>query len=337
MLLRQYLAALLLCAAGCGDPESGSFGLLVEQPRLDLGEVLEGTDQLVEFGFEVGGAEVIVYDIESSCGCLNARLLSADGQELALGQALPLHSRGSVRATWKTAGYSGARESTLKLLGTGPGMPMTLRFTGDLASWYQVEPRPVTFEAASRDQGGRVRVTVRADQPFRLLDRLALTQPLVVEGIPSEQAAREQHFEIVLPADSAEEGEHRGFVQIRTDQELPVVVPVIFTVASEIVIQPVGRFLAGGIHLGQADSSVLEVRSRVGTLADVTARWEGPPGVQIHVVTLEEQRRYQLQLVFAEDLALGPLRGTIHISMAHRSDGRQQRVDRAVPFVGVVN
>lgn len=322
----------------CGQADggtSGGRGLVFDQPRLELGELISGEVRELRFDYTVEGGGVVPTGFQSSCGCINMRFV-VDGEELPLHQELVSGSRGQLVVEWKTAGFLGEKLSTLKLLGTGPGLPQVLKFNGTLEPWFLLEAPVADLGSVDGSQEIRHKVTVRGPEPFRLLDILAGAPPLEIEGLASAAAATEQSFELVLPAGKGEEGEHKGFVQIRTDQPYTLTVPLRYQIAGRLWLKPSRRILLGGISQGVEHTVVMEVGVRQGELPPPQARWEGVDGVEISVVTLDELKHYQIKVVLPSDLASGPVTGRIYLQLLHRDRDQVQSLERVVQLLGVV-
>ncbi len=323
-----------LAACGPADPGSGR-GLVFMQPRQQLGKLISGEVRELSFDYQVDGSGVVPTGFQTSCGCLNVRYLQ-DGEEMPLHQELEAGSKGQLRVEWRTAGYLGEKLSTVQLLGSGPGFPQVVKFTGTLDPWFELEAPIAELGVVDGTKEIRHQVTVRGPEPFRLLDILAGAPPLMVEGLLSDEAATEHSFELVLPAAKGEEGEHKGFVQIRTDQPYTLTVPFRYEIAGVLWLKPSRRLLLGGIVQGVESTAVMEVGVRRGELPPPTVRWEGVDGVEISVVTLDDLKHYQIKVVLPSDLALGPVTGRIYLQLVHRDRDQVHSLERVVQLLGVV-
>lgn len=324
--------------AGCGaEPAADEAGLLFEEPRQELGVLTSGEDRPVKFDFHVHGQSVIVHRIESSCGCIDIEMRDSTGELLPFGQPIPAGTLGVLHALWRTAGYLGERESTLKLLGEGPGLPMTLRFTGTLEPWFEIEPAVVRFEPGSREQAQSAEVVVRGPEPFAMVDILAAIAGVRVEGLPSTEQATEHRLRLVREANAVEEGRRAGFLQLRTShpQGYSATIPVEFEVASPVWMRPAGRYLLGEVIDGRVAVAPIELGAREGSLEIRESEVLGLEGATVKVETREDSRRFALELVLSPDLASGPVRGTIQVLLAHRVSGRESLLQREIQFFGL--
>lgn len=324
----------MLAACSDGTASSGG-GLIFDQPRQQLGQLISGEVRELSFDYQVGSADVVPTGFHTTCGCINVHFWQ-DGEKLPLNQPLPAGSQGQLKVEWKTAGFLGEKKSTVQILGTGPGLPQALHFTGTLEPWFLLEQPVADLGVADGNSEIRHQVTVRGPEPFRLLDVLAGAPPLEIAGLPSAEAATEHQFELVLPAGKGEEGEHKGFVQLRTDQPYTLTVPLKYQIAGDLWLKPSRRLLLGGLSQGVSHTSVMEVGVRVGELQEPKVRWQGADGVEISVVTLEELKRYQIKVVLPSDLALGPVTGKIYLQLLHRNRDQVQSLERVVQLLGVI-
>lgn len=324
--------------AGCGSELSADApGLMFDEPRQALGVLTSGEERPVRFEFEVRGAPVTVHRIDSSCGCIDLEFRDSDGRVLPLGQPIAQGTEGTLHAVWRTAGYLGERESTLRLLGEGPGLPATLRFTGTLEPWFEVDPPVVRFEPGAREQEQSAAVVVRGPEPFLLTDILAGVAGLRVEGLPSTESTREHHLRLVREANVAEEGRRAGFVQIRSDhaEGFTATIPVEFEVASPVWLRPAGRYLLGEVVDGRIQAPAIELGAREGSLEIREAKVLDLEGATVKVETREGARRFTLELALPPDLASGPVRGTIQVLLTHRLAGRESLLQREIQFFGL--
>jgi hypothetical protein len=328
---------LLLGGCGQSDPAE-AVGLLFEQPRLELGEMISGEERLVLFPFEVSDAPVRVNRFVSSCGCLDVELVSEQGEAFELGSLIPAGTRGELRAVWRTSGYIGNRESTVRLLGEGPGLPQTVRFSGFLKPWFVIEPEIASFAAADRDVEQELFVTVRGPEPFRLLDILASSTGIRVEGLPSAEPSTEQVVRLIREAGESEEGRRAAFLQLRSDFEgYSATIPVEVIVQSQVWVAPAKRYLLGKVVDRVITAPPLEFGAREGELEVLEVRSEGVEGVQLKYETIEAGKRFRLRLELPAGLASGPLRGTIHLRFAHRLAGRESLLEREIQYFGLAS
>lgn len=338
---RAFAPAVLLglAIAACGKasaPPADAVGMLFDPVHLDLGTRTRGEQVEVAFPFEVLDHAVTVNDFELSCGCVEVQLVDAAGAPLPLREALAAGTTGELRVVWETKGYSGGRQSTIRVLGSGPGLPQTLRFDAELESWYQFEPKLAEFPAAGRDEEQRLTVRLSAPEAFEILD-IAASFPGVRPGKWSSGSAHSHTVELIREAHVAEEGQRTGFVQLRTDREgLVAAIPVRYTIASEVWVQPGRRWLLGEVNSGQYQAPELILGARTGTLEVLDLVWEGPEGGELKLVTVEPDSRFKVELVLPADLASGPVRGTIHVRLAHRNLGEETIVEREIPVYGLV-
>ncbi len=329
------LAASLLTLAACGEGAAVADGLWVEQPDRSLGSLQSGEVREIRFPFEVRGAAVRVLGFEESCGCSDSHLL-VGGEMVPVGSELGAGSRGEVVVSWRTAGFQGFKQSTLKLVGEGPGLPLELKFSAELQPFFRAQPDKLLLDGLSGAEEEVFEIVVRADVPFRLLDILASLPPWKVRGLPSSAAALEQRIELVLPPGVGEIGRHQGFLQIRTDQELPFTLPISYELIPELWTRPSRRLLFGPLDPARSHTARLEVGVQRGHLAVPVVHSEGIDGLEVHVVTLEDAKRYQVQAILPAGLAAGPIAGKIRLRLVHTVDGAETPVEREIQVLGVV-
>ncbi len=322
----------------CGPASADGFaakGLFFPQPRQELGTLISGEVRELAFDFEIRGSGVIPHRFQTSCGCLNVRFV-IEGKAFPLHEELPEDARGQLLIEWKTAGFLGEKPSTVQILGEGPGLPQTLKFTGTLEPWFELQPPILNFGMVDGTKDEVRTVVARGPEAFRLLDIMAGMPPLEIRAVASAQAGLEQQFEVVLPKGLGEEGEHRGFLQIRSDHQYPLTLPIQYEIAGPLWLKPGRRLLLGAIPQDVVSKSVMEVGVGQGTLPKPEVHIEGIKGAEISVVTLEDLKHYQIQVVLPSDLAAGPVAGKIIVQLQHHDEGQVHSLERVVQVLGVV-
>lgn len=349
---RQYFALGCVAAlsAGCGgQPEAGprppaapvaaapadggeADGLVFEKERVDLGSLVAGRTELAEFPFFTGSSPVLVRKLETSCGCLRARLEVA-GETLGAGSTIPGGSRGRLLVDFVTTGFHGRRTGTVTVSGDAPGLPRELEIVADLRPWCRIEPEVVSFGVLEGEEPAALEVQVTAAEPFRLLQ--AFAGLLEVEGVPSASPARTQALRVVVPA-SAADGPASYFVRARADNGFELQFPVEYEVRRPVYVRPGRRLHLGAIRQGEETHTSVDVGARAGRLAVEEVRLDGFPGARITTVTLEESRSYRIRIVLPGSLEAGPRQGDLAITLVHTVGGVERRLQRTVPVTALV-
>jgi hypothetical protein len=117
---------------------------VVERASFDWGSVSQGTS--VQHGFALknaGNAELVIQRIVPSCGC-TAVSTSSD--------RIPVGGQTTIRVEVDTAGFSGAKERTVRLFTNDPDSPFTtLTLKGVIEPDVLIEPPRIIFPEFIRD------------------------------------------------------------------------------------------------------------------------------------------------------------------------------------------
>lgn len=301
---------------------------------MDVGRMFAGPSLALEFRFVNGSQPVEIDALDSSCGCLDPQLWIGS-ERLALPGVVPAGARGAVRTEYRTEGYSGRKQTGVTLRGPGPGLPLRLAVDSILETWLELEPAVLRFGVVDGLSEQVQRVLVRGQEPFRLLAPLAGAPGLQVRGAPSEHAAREHAIEVVLEP-TQEEGPHAAFLNLGADNGESVRLAVAWETAGPIYLIPDRLLPLGRLRPGVAASAAIEVGVREGSLEPPEIAYEGLQEVQTGVRTLEDGRRYRIDLTLPADLPAGVFSGAVRIRLRHHHDGQVEELAREVRLLGVV-
>ena len=323
----------LFAVLACGETTSPD-GLHFSVSEQELGALVSGELKTVVFPFSVGGHSIRLDSADGSCGCLETRIL-VGGTRIPWGGTLQPGAQGVIEVDWDTAGFRGRKHSTVVLQGSGPGLPQTLAFDGELQPWFQPTPQVLRMGVMTEEEEAEFLVRVSAPEPFRLLNLRAAAPPLEVRGLPSPVSAKQQSFRVVLPADASEEGLHHVFLSFETDQKYRLLLPVEWETSGMTWIRP-RKLLLGVIQPGiQAQTSV-EVGVRDGTMKKPEIQVEGISSATADCVTLEEQSRYLIRLQLLENQEPGPFSGKLQVRFLWTRQGKTVEVEKEVPIYGLV-
>lgn len=326
------LLALGLALGACGQEQAP--GLAFAHERVDVGRMFAGPDVPLSFPFVNGSTDVRLDLIETSCGCVEPELF-LDGVRVPLPATIAAGVSGEIRAVYRTAGYSGRKLTGLVLRGLGPRLPQKLEVDSILDAWLEFDPPQL--DLGEVDGAGEtvreVRVTGR--EAFRLTELLAGSPLVRVEGLPSAMPAREHLLRVVwLP--NPEEGRQAAFLNFGTDVGWTARLGVAAEVRGRLWVSPGRLLMLGEIPPGVAPSTGVEVGVRDGTLEPPEVEIAGLAGVRVAVRSVEENRRYQIDLTLPDDLPAGAFSAQVLLRLRHHVDGRIEPVERTLRLLGVV-
>jgi hypothetical protein len=115
--------------------------LTFERPLCDLGRLVQGESRSCEFSFaNPGPEEVVIHDVEPSCGCTTALLTAA---------LVPPGARGAILATFDSSAFVGEVTKEITVRSSDPANPsVTLSLRARVEPEIAFEPRQVTFDDA---------------------------------------------------------------------------------------------------------------------------------------------------------------------------------------------
>jgi hypothetical protein len=337
----QTMIRLFLCfslfgclALSCGgaDLPEGE-GLVFYGPIADVGELWSGEKRELEFPFAVVGSPVQIDSALPTCSCLRLQLLVGD-QPYVFGQEIAAGSKGVLKVVYDTAGFSGRKFTDVNFTGSGKGLDSKIEVRSWLRSWFELSPNVADFGQIDGETEQVMKIVVRGQQPFKILNLLSQSPPMEVRGVPSATASLEQVIEIVVPKTTAE-GRHVGFFNFATDyQGYSFRLGAGYDVAAPLWTMPDKRLLLGELTAGVEHFAVIEVGARNGQLELPEASFTDLPGAVVEVEKLASEGRYRVHLRLLPESTR--ISGELLLSLPYTVDGQKQIVERRIQVFGVV-
>ncbi len=180
--------------AGMGKGLSPSK-LSFEFDRYEIGEIYQYEHYEFAFPFVVEGNEpVIITQVDSNCGCTDARLRAdweategETGPAYVIGREIPPGAHGSVIGTFDPAYRRGDKVTTITIRGNMQGTPLKLDLHAVIRPIFDVKPEQIRFGDVLSGPGKGPRpsqdVRVVSKAPFEILEWKRLPAGLKIEPI----------------------------------------------------------------------------------------------------------------------------------------------------------
>lgn len=208
---RLCRALIVLMFLGASPVSAAGPQLIVDQPTVDLGKILQGNRVEHVYSLRNNGDQVLVIQkVRSSCGC-TAALLSAS--EIAPGQT------GEVKATFNSGGFRGPVQKTITLYTNEPTRPNTvLRLEAQVMPLLEAEPAAVTLDPPVAGKRQKATVVLRNhSQEAIALTGVHGTNPLLQVQLAAQSIPAGGSVPLTVGSvDEPAGGSLSGYVLVRT-------------------------------------------------------------------------------------------------------------------------
>ncbi len=296
-----------------------------------LGDVYQYGEFPLEFPFHVQGEQdLVVTDLESSCGCTDA-LMEVNGETYILGDPIPAGASGVVRGTFKSATYSNEKDSKITIRGNGLGMPQVLRVTAVVHPIFEIFPKQARFGdipiAALRGENPpSMELKVVPAQEFEIARWLNMPDGISVAdtGRLADIEGREPKarvFSITL-GESCGQGRLYATAVAETSLDRTLDFVVQANIYGPIHFDPERRLSFGLMNVGQERSRRINLRSTMESILvpKPILTVEGADVFQTEVVEKEAGRFYVLRVRVPKDAPLGHHSAVLRASFPEGSE-----------------
>lgn len=303
--------------ASAAETEAAPSGpdLVVVEPAVDLGEVVKGNDVVHEFVLRNEGSEPLEIErVQSTCGCTVA----------SFDQVVPPGGSGVVTAKLESLRLNGDGTVTLRVFSNDPDNPVeNLELQYDVVSLIQVHPGYARWLYVQGEERATIGQTLWAadGEPFDVVGVETPGPHIEAEFRPASEEERQpdvdgRQWRVELTLDSwAPVGAIEKLAQVRINHPEQSVVPIPLSgfVRPILFVEPQQSDL-GRIELDGVRRAVFNVRNFSSRSVEITEVDTGVEGIDFEVDTVEEGRRYRLELYFDPDqLPEGPFETTVRI------------------------
>jgi hypothetical protein len=337
--MKVHSFSILLLAAACGraepssvmekfDPSSPAASMaavkagatdsrIVLSKNLEaLGDVYQHGEFPLEFSFHVEGSQpLVVTQLESSCGCTDAKM-EVDGELYVLGDPILPGAQGFVRGTFKSATYSQEKDSKITIRGNGLGMPQVLRVTAVVYPIFELFPKQARFgdvplSALRSEHPPSIEVQVLPSREFEIQRWLNTPAGISVEdtGRTAVIEGREPEAKIfrITLGPACEQGRlyETAIAETSLDRTLDFVVQA--NIFGPIRFDPERRLSFGLMNAGQERSRRINLRATLDGVMSPrpTLSVEGADVFRTEIVEKEAGRFYVLRVRVPNDAPLG--------------------------------
>jgi len=341
---RAWLGALLLVA--CGALEAPLAAQLTAPkvapgPRIsiperekDFGTLVQGDGATYDFAFEsAGDAPLIIERVEVNCGCTVSEVLLGD-LPYEFGRQIPPGGKGVIRAHVRTGAlHGGTLTKNMKVVSNDPGGPIVLQLHAEIEPYFLFDRDPPTLDFGSipLGQAKTLALVVRCEKvpAFHLGDHGTLPASLALSWEPVEEGKEDAwKIAVTLGAD-ATEGKLDRQITVQTDAGRSFEFYVIGSVIGPLEFLPAASLTFGALPQGAKSSRSIEIVVRDGEppahVTEATLEVQKKGNAQrnlreffdVQLRTIEEGKRYSVEVVALETLPRGVFAGTLHIATDH--------------------
>ena len=112
---------------------------------LDLGGVYQENTVEIRFPFEIDGPDpVTITGMDASCGCSEVSL-EVEGEPYPINTPIKAGAKGAVVGTFSGAQYLNVKTSTIRVLGNGMNLPLTLNLQAFVRRHFEISPGTARF------------------------------------------------------------------------------------------------------------------------------------------------------------------------------------------------
>lgn len=319
------LAAVISAGAGAQEEATGPAPrAVIAEPLADLGAVDRGETVTHEFVIRnEGDAPLQILEVRPTCGCTVAEF----------DEVIPPGESGKVRASLDTTSIHGASAKAITVLTNDPANPqlqLTLRVR--VTEYLTFNPGFARFVQGRGHPAGRV-TNLFFSTNFPNLEIQKVESPfpfLSVDVRPAEEAERREEvegkqwiFDLTLDYDQAPVGPINGQIEVRTNHPKQPVgqLPVSGFIRPLLAVTPPAADF-GEVDLSAPALARFLVHNFGAEPIQVTGIDYDLPGAEGSVKTVEEGRRYSVELVLDPDMPKGPFSSELKI----RTDSPQEPV-----------
>jgi hypothetical protein len=218
-------------AAGSGAPK-----VVCDAPVFDFGVVMGQDSVSHKFILKnVGGQELNVEKVQTSCGCTTAQLST---------QKIPAGGQVELSATLSLVGRRGRQQKSIYVMSNDPASPQyRVEITGEVRREIDVSPEMVVFSGTEGDQPPDQKVTVTVNLDTNVLLTGVETNNQSRYGVTMEtvEAGKRYTLTVRLNTNGFTSGSARDQVTVRTDHPKfgQVGIPIFTTIQKEVTAVPV--------------------------------------------------------------------------------------------------
>lgn len=311
--------------------------------EFDLGKVYQQHEYELEFPFEVVGEEdVIVTELDSTCGCTSVRIRpdwdpDFDGDSWPLHRPIPAGARGTIVGKFESGRYKDDKPTSITVRGNFRSRKIVLSVTAFVIPVFELDQVVLQFgqilSGALREEDPTKTIKVVAMEDFQV-KRWKRVPPGVlvkhVEGSNKLADGRiETFFEITAGSDMPV-GRMSSSVIAETDLGVDLEFLVNADVVGAVKYAPSTRVAFGIFDQGKTRKRTVKVQAtRTGLQLPVpsfTIVGDAAKVIQAELVTVEDQQHYEIKLTIGAEAAAGSYNGVLRLEYPEGSGLAQKEI-----------
>ena len=299
--------------------------------EVDLGGVFQHHTYPLEFPFLVDGPDpVVLFELETSCGCTEAFTrpdwdLEVEGEAWPLNKPIPAGARGAIAATFDAGRYKNDKASTITVRGNFLSRRITLSVQTYITPVFVMAPAVVQFGAilsgTLREADPEQIVRVTAMEDFRVT-RWKRTPPGVLieqlDGLEKTDDGRVvRSFRVVAGSDMTEGRMSSSLIgETNLDVELEFMVNA--EVLGAVKYAPSTRVAFGIFDQGKAKRRTIKIEATRGAIKlpvpILEILGDASKVMQAELITMTAEQHYSVKLLIGEDAPSGSYNGVLRIT-----------------------
>lgn len=312
--------------------------LRFEHVEVDIGEIYQFDHRSFEFPFTVEGDEpVTVTNLDSNCGCTDARIradwLAEAGQPAptyVLGREIPPGAKGAVIGTFDSERKFDVKITTITLRGNMADTPVKLELHAKIRRVFDIKPPMVRFGEVLAGGGSashpKQEIRIVAREPFEVTEWRRLPPGLLIEpvgeGEPTgylQEWARTYRVTLGDVPEGSLQAAAIAATSIGADLEIPISASVI----GPIKYTPNNRLAFGFPEEGEERTRTVEVLAAMDNLvipAPIPSlSGDAAPHMRAEVEELEPGRLYRVAVTMSGGAPPGTYPGVLRLEYPEES------------------
>lgn len=315
----------LLASAQGGSRSRVKFEFL----DLDLGVVYQENMVDIRFPFEIDGPDpVTITGMDASCGCSEVSL-EVEGEPYPINTPIKAGAKGAVVGTFNGAQYLNVKTSTIRVLGNGMNLPLTLNLQAFVRRHFEISPGTARFGQQLvrnlKDNPATQRIKVTAREPFEIKSWKMIPQGVEVdvdEEAQDLEDGRQVRYLTLKLTDAVPAGVFMRSVQAETSLGRDLEVHMYANIVGPVQYAPEEFLKFGAVTEGALTKRQVKILASdpTITLPEPKVEFAGPEHFTWKLVEKEPGREWIVRFQLSETAPIGRHGGRLMISFPADSD-----------------
>lgn len=296
---------------------------------LDLGIVYQENTVEIRFPFSIDGPDpVTITGLDASCGCSEVSL-EVEGKPYPINTPIKAGANGAVVGTFNGAQYLNTKTSTIRVLGNGMNLPLTLNLQAFIRRHFEVSPGTARFGQQLvrnlKDNPATQRIKITGREPFEIKSWKMIPQGVEVEvdeEVQNLEDGRQVRFLTLKLTEAVPAGVFMRSVQAETSLGRDLEVHMYANVVGPVQYAPEEFLKFGAVTEGTLTKRQVKILASdpTITLPEPKIEFAGPEHFTWKLVEKEAGREWIVRFQLAETAPIGRHGGRLMISFPEDAD-----------------